>query len=86
MDGATSTLGDGYYLDADGERHAVSLFRQGLKPGPEVTARSPIIPIPTLDLLYDRSDAIAGVFTGLIAVVVGAAGVFCGSAAFRATF
>lgn len=86
MDSATSTVGEGYYLDADGERHAVSLFRQGLKSGSEVTARSPIIPMPTLDLLYDRSYAIAGVFTGLIAVVVSAAGVFCGSVAFRATF
>ncbi|MFE5288752.1 hypothetical protein ACFRAQ_27610 [Nocardia sp. NPDC056611] len=66
--GIESIQGDGYYLDADGQRHACSVVLDGLEPGAQVQVRSPVIPVSPPTLFYKRSEAVS-IF--VIAVILG---------------
>ncbi|WP_067708421.1 hypothetical protein [Nocardia yamanashiensis] len=65
------TEGVGYYIDADGTRHACSVIQDGLKPGAQVQARSPVIPIHPPSVFYDHGEARAIIFLALFFTILG---------------
>ncbi|MFD5176758.1 hypothetical protein ACFWM1_13185 [Nocardia sp. NPDC058379] len=58
--------GDGYYLDAEGQRHGCAVRQWHLEPGTQVQARSPMIPVVlpldphNLGVFYNRLGDIRG--------------------------
>lgn len=68
--GPDVTEGVGYYLDADGNRHACSVIQDDLKPGAQVQARSPVIPIHPPSVFHDRSEARQIIFMALFFTIL----------------
>ncbi|MFE5289776.1 hypothetical protein ACFRAQ_32815 [Nocardia sp. NPDC056611] len=66
-----ATQGVGYYLDADGNRHACSVIQDGLKPGAQVQARSPVIPIHPPTVFHDHGEARDIIFIALFLTILG---------------
>ncbi|NUT37396.1 MAG: hypothetical protein HOV79_30490 [Hamadaea sp.] len=59
------TFADGYWVDAKGRRHSVTLMGENLLPGTKVTSRSRVIPFLVPEF-HRRSQAVAGLIIGLL--------------------